>query len=145
GGGGIAARVAAPANGPILAVRVRAPRPGSERWHVERLRALADSDRAAFATDVRRAFAGTPSRAESFASLRVALERDAALADEVGRALLALGRRTDRDLLAATVLVVDRYASRSNAAAQRLLATLSADEAPRHPERGVGEPESGQQ
>jgi hypothetical protein len=116
------------------------PRPGSERWHVQRLRALAASDAAEFRREARERFDSAASK-EQFAYLRVALACDAPLADELGRALLDQARRSDDDRFAAAVTLLQKQADRSNEAAKALLGTLTTEEAQRLSGRRNGEAE----
>ncbi len=109
---------------------VRPARPGSERWHVQRLQALHASDPAEFRREAHERF-DTAASQEQFAWLRVALACDAPLADELGRALLEKGRRDDDDRFAATVTLLQKQAARANETAKTLLATLSTDESER--------------
>ena len=108
----------------------RPARPGSERWHIQRLRALHASDPAEFRREAHERFDAAASH-EQFAFLRVALACDAPLADELGRALLEKGRRDDDDRFAATVTLLQKQAVRANETARTLLTTLSADETAR--------------
>lgn len=108
----------------------RPARPGSERWHVQRLRALHASDPAEFQREAHERFDAAAGN-EQFAFLRVALACDAPLADELGRALLEKGRRDDDDRFAATVTLLQKQAAHANEAAKTLLATLTADESAR--------------
>jgi len=117
-------------------------RAGSERWHLERLRALAASDLDGFRREARERFDAAASN-EQFAFLRVALASDAPLADELGRTLLEQGRRDDDDRFAATVTLLQKQAARANDAAKSLLATLTPEEARRFSGRLRGEPEGG--
>jgi len=118
----------------------RPARPGSERWHVQRLRALHASDPAEFQREAHERFDAAASN-EQFAFLRVALACDAPLADELGRALLEKGRRDDDDRFAATVTLLQKQAVR-NETAKTLLATLTTEEAQRFSGRRHGEAES---
>jgi hypothetical protein len=108
----------------------RPARPGSERWHVQRLRALHASDPAEFRREAHEQF-DTAASQEQFAWLRVALACEAPLADELGRALLEKGRRDDDDRFAATVTFLQKEAARANETAKTLLATLSTEETAR--------------
>jgi len=112
-------------------------RPGSERWHVQRLRALAVADSAEFRREAHERF-DVAAGNEQFAFLRVALACDAPLADELGRALLDQGRRDDDDRFAAAVTLLQKQAARSNETAKALLATLTAEEAQRFAGRRTG-------
>lgn len=136
----VAERAAAATDGAPRGADSRVPRPGSERWHVQRLRALAASDPAEFRGEAHERFDAAKS-SEQFAFLRVALACDAALADELGRALLEQGRRDDDDRFAAAVTLLQKQAARSNVAAKKLLASLTAEEAARFTGRRSAESE----